>query len=478
MPVLYEKGISMKTVFINLSLRPGAKRRLMPVGLTYVMTAVKKAGFEFDLIDMDIDDLTVQDLEDIFKQKVYDVYAFGCIVTGFNLACEISDLIKTINPGALIVAGNSVATSIPELLLENTGVDIAVLGEGDITIVELLYCIQKGGDLRSVDGLALAREGKTIFTPRRKVAQDIDRFGFPDWDILDLKKYKNYETLSTNATVYDSFVPFPLSAARGCLFSCTFCYHVFKGEKYRRYSKEMVAREIDRLYTKYKANFISFWDELTFQNIRSVEDMLEAISGLSFKIGWEAPCRAGLFKKEHLSLIRDVKASGCDNISFSLENASPEILKAMNKKITVEQFVEQAEALWAGGVTPLTSVVFGYPQETPETIELTIDVCERCNIFPSVGFLLPLPGTPIYQWARENGYIKDEVEYLTRVGDRQDFHINLTKMGDNEFVEKVQSKLEMLAVKQGLNVESVFKTTTYQKPEKVRKTEESSLHAD
>ena len=155
---------------------------------------------------------------------------------------------------------------------------------------------------------------------------------------------------------------------------------------------------------------------------------------------------------------------GCDNLVFSLENADEGILKAMNKKMSVASFIEQAQTLWEGGVVPLTSVVFGYPQETPDTIRATLEVCERCRIYPSVGFLLPLPGTPIYDWARENGHIPEEAAYLERVGDRQDFHINLTRMPDQEFIGTVESGLKALSSKLGLKLESIFKTGTYQKP--------------
>jgi hypothetical protein len=82
-----------------------------------------------------------------------------------------------------------------------------------------------------------------------------------------------------------------------------------------------------------------------------------------------------------------------------------------------------------------------------------------------VGFLLPLPGTPIYDWALENGHIGDEVAYLNRIGDRQDLHVNLTAMSDEAFLDHVQSGLQRLAERQGLKLDSVLKTGTYQKPE-------------
>jgi anaerobic magnesium-protoporphyrin IX monomethyl ester cyclase len=462
--VCHKSKTKMKIVFINPSLRPDAKRRLLPVGLAYVMTAAKNSGFEFDLIDMDIDQLSMHDLEEILGCRTYDVYAFGCIVTGFKQVKEISRIVKSSNPQATVIAGNSVATSIPEILLNNTMVDIAILGEGDNTIVELLKVLEKGNSISGVQGIAFKENSKIVHTPARVAIPNLDVLGFPDWDLFELEKYNEYSSLQMATFVSDQTRSYPLNAARGCPFNCSFCYHVFKDQKYRKYSEEAVMNEIKRLHDRYNCNHISFWDELTFHTIKSASVMAEKIRNLDFEISWEAPTRGNLFKEKDVELIKGLKESGCSSISFSLENASSEILKAMNKKMNVSQFIEQVKALWDGGVTPLTSVVFGYPQETPETIQKTLDVCEACGIYPSVGFLLPLPATPIYEWAKENGYIDNEVEYLERIGDRQDFHINLTAMSDEEFVETVTTKLEALAEKQGLEFESVFKTVTYQKP--------------
>ncbi|MEO5360221.1 MAG: B12-binding domain-containing radical SAM protein [Nitrospirota bacterium] len=454
----------MKVAFINPSLRPESKRRQLPVGLAYIMTAVKKAGYGFDLIDMDINNMNMSELTSIMNNTTYDICAFGCIVTGFRFAREIADIAKRSNPNIVIIAGNSVASSIAEILLNNTKVDIGVMGEGDITIVELIQAIKTKKPLSEIKGIAFKDNGKIFYTPPRPPVQNIDEIGFPDWDLFDLKKYENYSAVNTNTSAIDNVVSYPLNAARGCTHNCSFCYHVFKGQRYRKYSEDAVMDEIKRLHYGYNCNFISFWDELTFSTIKSVDNMVNKIMGLDFKIVWEASSRGNLFKNEHLELINRMREAGCDSISYSLENASPEILAAMNKKMKVEQFIEQSNVLWKGGVAPLTSVIFGYPQETPESIEATIKVCEECNIFPSVGFILPLPGTPIYDWAKNNGHITDEVKYLERIGDRQDFHINLTTMSDSKLVDTVTEKLTALSLKLGLKLDSVFKTVTYQKP--------------
>ena len=172
---------------------------------------------------------------------------------------------------------------------------------------------------------------------------------------------------------------------------------------------------------------------------------------------------ADLFRKKDIPLVKRMRNAGCKSIVFSIENASPEILKAMNKKMRIDRVVDHCEALQDGGITPFTSIIFGYPQETPETIKMTLDLCERANIFPSVGFLQPLPSTPIYDWAVRQGFIEDELAYLMQAGDRQDFHINLTKIPTDEFIDTVVSSMEDLAKKMGLEFDNPLKTGVYQK---------------
>jgi radical SAM superfamily enzyme YgiQ (UPF0313 family) len=142
-----------KILFINPCLRHDAKNKYPPVGLGYILTAVQKAGIDFDLIDMDVQTMSIEDLCERIRREKYDICALGCIVTSLRLVKEIASVIREINPKATIIAGNSVASSIPELLLRNTEVDIAVVGEGDVTIVELLEAIMKDRPLYEVRGI-------------------------------------------------------------------------------------------------------------------------------------------------------------------------------------------------------------------------------------------------------------------------------------------------------------------------------------
>lgn len=460
----------LKLLFINLQLRPDSKRRQLPVGLAYIMTAVKNAGYDFDFIDMDIDNLTIEDLEVELHKKIYDVYAFGCIVTGYSKVKRVAEIIRRIHPWAKIIVGNSVASSITNILLNTTEVNYAVLGEGDRTIVSLLKMLDDRFDkVHSVKGVAINNSHALLppgyKTLSRKVIDDLDSIGFPDWELFDLEKYKVYGKVNVNEfSDREDIISFPLNSARGCPYNCGFCYHVFKGEKYRRYSINAVMEEVRRLYYRYGANYINFWDELTFPNTISARNFLYEFQKLPFKIGWAANTRAGVFNKKDIGLLRAMHTFGCTTLGASLESASPGILNSMSKGIKVPDFVEHVEVVYESGITPSTSVIFGYPQETGETIKLTLDVCERVGIFPSSGFLLPMPGTDIYNWAKGRGHIEDEVKYLESIGDRQDLHINLTQMEDKELYETVKGGLEKLAGKLGMKVDSVFKTVKRQKP--------------
>jgi len=461
----------LKTLFINLSLRPDSQVRRIPVGLAYVVTAAKKAGFDFDLIDMDVDHLSYNDLRKILNEKKYDTYAFGAIVSSFKIVKEIAQIIRESNQNARIIAGNSVASSIPETLMEHTEVDIGVMGEADETIVAVLDALKNKTDLKYVTGIFYKEDGDIKYTERRPVEANLDNFGFPEWELFDVEKYYKSGDLNSHCfTKGENSNWMPLNTGRGCPYRCTFCYITVRDDKkrYRRYSKEAIVEEIKRLHNKYDANFISLWDDLTFPNRLGVKNIVNAILDLDFKISWNAPIRGDLFRKQDIELVKKVKESGCVNLGFSLENADEEILKAIDKHLEVDRFIEQAQVLNEVGVTPLTSVIFGYPQETPESIRKTLAVCEEAGVYPSVGFLLALPGTPIYNTLKAEGYFPNEYEYLMKIGDRQDFSLNYTTMSNETLVSEVTNGLRDLATKQGLEFDNPLKTVHYQKPKKFK----------
>lgn len=455
----------MKILLINISLRPNSEKLLFPIGLGYIATAIERAGFKFEIFDLDSLRPSDEEIEEYIKKTDFDVVAFGCIVTGYKFVKKLADIIKE-HKDVPIIVGNSVATSIPEILLKNTKVDIGVIGEGDTTIIELLKAIENKTPLEEIKGIFFRKDKKIIFTLEREVISNLGELPFINYGLFDMQVYSKKYKLDIPEPYpikFDLITALPINTARGCLFNCTFCYHVFKHKRYRTRSMEHIGEEIKYLQKKFGLNYAVFSDELTLYSTEQANEFADYFLKENLKIFWTADCRAGLIRENDLDLAVKLKKSGCVALGYSLESADEEILKKMNKRISVRDFEIQTRILQRAGISTCTSLVIGYPQETEETIKKTFDCCFDNNIYPSVGYLLPQPGTPMYDYAIRTRRIKDEEKYLLKIGDRQDFTINLTNMKQEKIEELVKIHLKRIAEKMGLGLddEHFIKTGHY-----------------
>ncbi len=481
----------MKILFVNPCLRPTAPHRYLPVGLGYVVTSAKVAGFKFDLLDVDIDALPEQKVEEHIIKHRYDVILIGSIVTHYKWVKWFCHMVKEHQPDCKIVVGNSVASSIPEVIMHYAPVDVVVLGEADVTIIDVLRAIEAGkpfgeaaepevpvlhtngtlpGTIRGtgVDGIVFRdAKGRLVNTGKRKAVKKIDDLPFPDWDLFDVERYiKMAVTTAHNTTRFPAEAArvMPVNTARGCVFKCTFCHYVFWDDPYRHRSPENVIAEIRRNQQKYGANYINFWDELTFHKVRPAQKFIDAMVKADLGIHFTASIRTDLLGcdeapyEERIALAHNMKKAGCIAVGFSLESANAEILVAMNKLVKGEYFGEQVRVLKEAGIIANTSVIFGYPQETRETIHETLDSCRRAKIYPSPGFLLPMPSTGMWKHAIDNKFITDIDQYLINITERQDFSVNMTKMGDEELKTEVYDALGKLSKDLGLNLGGLMKT--------------------
>ncbi len=457
----------MNILLINVCLRPTSPEKLFPVGLGYIATAMHNAGFAFDLIDIDAHRLSDEEVERRVRSKKYDVACMGCIVTGYKFVKQLAQMIRSIHKDCTIIAGNSVATSIVDTLLQKTEVDVAVLGEGDVTIVELLSALEKGAALNDVAGICFKSTQGFIRTSPRPFIKDISSLPLLNHDLFDIAVYVEHSKNSAGDPIpvpREDFRAMPCNTARGCIGKCTFCYHNFLGLPYRYRSSQSIVHEIQELIAKYRLNFIFFWDELTFFSKSQVLEFAELVLNTGLEFGWSANCRGNLFDSESdLAIIEKMKQAGCASLGYSLESSDPHILQAMNKHVSVEEFARQTELLHKGGITTYTSLVFGFPEETPETIRKTIDCCIANQIYPSAGFLLPQPGSEMYRYAIDHGFIVDEEDYLLAMGDRQDLRLNMTAMSDEEFEQHVVDGLARCneALNLGLPKERLVKSLHY-----------------
>jgi len=439
----------MKTLLINPSIRPNSPKKLLNVGMAYVASAIERAGLDFEILDIDAHRYSDTQIEQLIRTKKFDIVGIGDLVSHYSWVKKMAKLLKTYHPKVPILVGNTLATSIPEFLLETTDVDIAVISEADVTIVELIKKIERGEPLEDCLGIAFKKDGKIKKTPARPVIQPVDSIPFPNYDVFDMDIYLEASKWHVHSTEiiglpFDDIISMPVVTARGCPFKCTFCFHAFQHKAYRYRSPENIMGEIRQSIRKYNANYIVFWDELSFCYLNPLEKLVDLFLKEKTKFHWMGTCRSELLSEKDIDVIKKLKKSGCVGLGFSLENGNDEILKAMNKKNTSLDFIRQARVLQSVGIRTYAAVVFGYPQETPATIRETFDVLRKAMIYPSVGFLQPMPGTPMFDLALKEGYITDVEDYLHRMGDRQDLRVNMSKMSDKEMLHVVTEECKIL----------------------------------
>ena len=466
----------VRLLYVNCCLRRHSPTKVLPVGLAYVMTYLHEQGYtNHTLLDMDINDYEDSVAEAFLHEHPADVILLGSIVTHYKWVKWFVHRAREVQPHAKIVVGNSVAGSIYELFLQKTPADVVVIGEGEVSAFEALDAMRLGTPLSDVEGIAFrAPDGRVVKTTKRKAA-DINSLPMPNWDFFDVPRYiaKSAHTITygTGADEEQKSVPMPISTARGCAFRCTFCHFVFWDDAYRLRSPENVLAEIRRNRDKYGANYANFWDDLSFSSLLQVERMCDAILASDLRFHWMASIRCDLFGRERLpyerrrAVAEKMKAAGCVAVGFSLESGNPEILEMMNKKIEATFFKEQVHLLREVGIVCNTSVVFGYPIETPETIKQTFDQCLDARVYPSIGFLLPLPYTGMYDYAKQHGFIPDEDAYLEAITERQDICLNMTRMSNDEILSEIKKGAMQLneALKLGLAQDRLIKTGGYKK---------------
>ena len=460
----------MKLLFVNPSLRLNHPYKLLPVGLGMVMTYTEMNGYEFDFLDIDINDMENDEVEKYIENNHYDIIAFGTIVTHYKWIKWFCNKIKFYQPDTKIIVGNSVSGSCIDVFMKNIPADFAVIGEGEITFLELLDALRKNKDVCDIEGIAYRNGDGYKVNGKRKALKRVDEFPHVNWDYFDVEKYRSKKT-SMIDDEDENDMSFPVNTARGCAFQCSFCHYVFWDDPYRHRSPDSIIDEIERNIEKYGTTTIGFWDELSFAGLNQVEALSKRIIERKVEFRWSCATRTDLFgrpdrsraKREYIAKL--MKDAGCYSTGFSLESANKEILKMMNKKVDKECFSEHITILKNAGIKTYTSIVFGYPIETKETIKETFDMCEQNHMYPSIGYLLPLPYTEMYEYAKKNGFITDEDAYLDSITERQNLCLNMTQMSNEEIINEIKIGAQRLNISLDLKFDKtkLIKTGGYKK---------------
>ncbi|MEI6207222.1 MAG: radical SAM protein [Desulfuromonadales bacterium] len=431
-----------------LVVAPRNSTKIFPVGLAYVISALKREGHKVDCVNLNLSDEL-----DIIRGR-YDIVATG------GLACHYSEVEKILSmardSGTMTIVGGGIVSSEPELMTRELKPDYSVIGEGEITACELLACLEKGDEVSEVPGIAFVRDGQFFMTKVRASVRNLDALPFPDYDALGFREH--LDNLKPSDVYYLDYFDYPrgypVVSSRSCPFECTFCYHPL-GKVYRERSIDSIIDELTEAVPRYRINVLEILDELFSLNEARLKEFCTRIKEFSATLDWDlkwgCQLRVGSINKETLEMLRD---SGCYNLSLGLESYSNTVLASMKKKISQDQIHNAVHCILDTDLRLQGNFIFGDKAETMETAKETIDFWkEHSQAGIMLGFVQPYPDCELYRYCLQQGIIKDRLNFI-----KHHFFdtINMTKMSENEFINL---RLEILRLD--------FKYNLHAIPEKV-----------
>lgn len=384
----------MKILLVN----PPARRLqhesivVPPLGLMYLASALKGAGFAPVLRDAFAERLGWDRFEDYVRREKPDVMGIG----GMSPVIDTSfRAIKLARPhvGKIIMGGPHVSLYRQKIFEQCPEVDIAVIGEGETTVVELVQALVAGRAVAGIDGV-ITREGAG---KERALIADINSLPFPDRSQTPVSLYRYPLSRHGHTTT--------LFSSRGCPYSCTFCDKSTFGSNWRARSAENVLGELNEIVNRYNTKSVIFYDDLFTVNKDRVVAICEGILEKGWHLDWKCEGRVNL---ADLDLMKLMKKAGCSLIAYGVESGNQKGLDYLNKKTTPDQ-AERAFALTReAGIRTMAYFILGIPTESYDDEIGTIEFAKKIRAtYAQFSVLSPYYGTKVYEEAVRNGWYRE-----------------------------------------------------------------------
>ena len=403
---------------------------VFPLGAAYIASVCRKAGHEVRIYNQDTYHFPDSHLTDLLNKEHFDVVGVGVIggYYQYRKLLKVSGAINEAKHRPFYVMGGHGPSPEPEYFLKKTLADAVVIGEGELTIVELLKAVERKSELADVQGIAFIKDGKFVQTPRRPLIQNIDEIPLPAWDLFPIDHY----SLLREPDIKNSERVMLMLSGRGCTFKCNFCYRMDEG--FRPRSSESIIEEIAILMKDYRVSYIDFQDELLMSSVKRTAHLCDSIIKSKMKFKWSCNGRLNYAKPDLLKLMKE---AGCVFINYGIEAVDDEILKNMNKVLNVEQITKGIEATLEAGISPGFNIIFGNIGESEKTLEKGVDFLLKYDDSAQMRTIRPVtpyPGSPLYYYAIKNGLLKDCEDFYEHKHVNSDLvSVNFTKLTDNEF---------------------------------------------
>ena len=400
---------SVLLIYPKIGYHENYKFSWMPFSLLALASTLLEAEFNPVIIDQNrcsFDEIIKQ-----VEEYIHDAIFVGLsVMTGggqIEHALRIADHIRKIAPTIPLVWGGPHVSAMPKQSALHRLVDIAVIGQGEVTVLELAKLLRNGQPIESVDGICAKSSSSSIFcTKARKLTQKGMLPPYP-WHIIDLEPYiQNDTTINTRTLGYIS--------SQGCPYRCKFCYEYGTYNAWwSGFDASRILRDLINLKSLYDINGVKFYDADFFVRPTRVEAFCKGILNGKADLKWAGSAnphdilRLQRLKPHILRLVRD---TNCTRILMGLESGSNRTLELINKHISVKELKHVVEIMTSYDFMGSFTFIVGFPGESIEDLNMTLELVEfvhkssdkhetRLHIFA------PYPGTPLYDLSIRYGFI-------------------------------------------------------------------------
>jgi anaerobic magnesium-protoporphyrin IX monomethyl ester cyclase len=370
-----------------------------PLGLLYLAGYLQThAVHDIEILDTQVEGLTYDELRKEIARSGADVVGLTAMTMTLIDVLKTVSLVKEVRAETKVVLGGPHVHLFPEETIRLPGVDFLVLGEGEETFADLLKHIDDPERLGKIPGIVFRTADRVVNTGNRALIGDLDALPFP---ARELTNYNNYgSVLASGDTVTTIFT------SRGCPFKCAFCDRPHLGKVFRARSATNVVDEIQSCVKLGIREFLIYDDTFTVDKKRVI-DICDLIVERKLDIGFDIRARVDTINE---LMIKKLKAAGCVGINYGVEAGSPEVLKKLDKGISLDQVRNAFKMTKKHGIDALAYFMIGNPGETEKEIQETFRLIEELEPdYLHMTVLTPFPATRIYADALNRGIITNDV---------------------------------------------------------------------
>lgn len=353
-----------------------------------------------------------QEIIDRIKAFLPQLVVITVPFSGWSTAAfDVTATVKNVNKAIAVALIGLHPSARPVECLNQENVDFVVIGEPELTVLELAGALEKGkaGDLKDVKGIGFVKNGEITITSPRPLIEDMDSLPFPARHLLPMKQFfEAAKKIPISGNLKKPSVR--MLTSRGCPYGCIFCSnHIVMGRKWRARSAQNVVAEIEHIVKTYGIRQIDFLDDNIAFNRKRLETICDLLIEKRLHVEWCTPngVRADCLDKE---LLAKMRASGCQKILIAPESGVQHVVDdIIKKKQDLKRVEEAVSAARKLGIRVGCFFILGMIGETKQDMKETIKFAYKLRQLGADHFYFsyatPLYGTELYRQAKEGGFL-------------------------------------------------------------------------